>query len=277
MPNNIQNKLILSGPKRSIEKIVGKEEFSLGIAVPPPRAQVPQMRLSLQNWFVEHWGTKWDAWDAVKEKDGDNTVIYFKTAWSAPFAWLEKVKESFPDVQIFSAWVDLDDFPTAGTFGSDETVEEGGKGRKRKANSMDIVKNHFPRLCAKYAKVEKKEAVVEEISNLFGKQWDKELNANVKVYLSSANSVGVAVWRPRGPLTEKGKWNEFDDLPFKTREELQTEAEKLFEEKVGEKVEKRRIAKNPTNPFKRRKQETKSAELFGKDSISSRTRLKTKK
>lgn len=56
-------------------------------------------------WSVEHWGTKWNAYDFDYDKD---KTIYFNTAWSAPHNILQALSEKYPEVQLEHSWADED-------------------------------------------------------------------------------------------------------------------------------------------------------------------------
>ena len=53
------------------------------------------------DWRVNHWGTKWDAYDVVVTDDDPESVeIEFNTAWSPPEAICSAIREQYPDVSI---------------------------------------------------------------------------------------------------------------------------------------------------------------------------------
>ena len=53
------------------------------------------------DWRVEHWDTKWDAYDVtVTDDDPENLEVEFNTAWSPPEAICHKLREDYPDIAI---------------------------------------------------------------------------------------------------------------------------------------------------------------------------------
>ena len=53
------------------------------------------------DWRVNHWGTKWDAYDVVVTDDDPESVeIEFNTAWSPPEAICNQIREDYPDVSV---------------------------------------------------------------------------------------------------------------------------------------------------------------------------------
>lgn len=51
------------------------------------------------DWRVEHWGTKWDIYDADCERIDDNTLqIYFSSAWSPPVPVFERLVDMGFDI-----------------------------------------------------------------------------------------------------------------------------------------------------------------------------------
>ena len=53
------------------------------------------------DWRVNHWDTKWDAYDVVVTDDDPESVeIEFNTAWSPPEAICHALREQYPDVSI---------------------------------------------------------------------------------------------------------------------------------------------------------------------------------
>jgi hypothetical protein len=56
-------------------------------------------------WSTENWGTKWNAYEAIRKSED---VIHFDTAWSAPFQWFRKLIEKFPGEPLALRWADED-------------------------------------------------------------------------------------------------------------------------------------------------------------------------
>jgi len=53
------------------------------------------------DWRVNHWGTKWDAYDVeVTDDDPDCTEITFNTAWSPPEPICYAIRDKYPDISV---------------------------------------------------------------------------------------------------------------------------------------------------------------------------------
>lgn len=61
--------------------------------------------LSWYDWCINHWGTKWDAYDVQPIFTGDGEVeITFKTAWGPPTGWLSVAAEKYPGLSFRNCW-----------------------------------------------------------------------------------------------------------------------------------------------------------------------------
>lgn len=58
------------------------------------------------DWCCSNWGTKWNAC----EPDWclDEGILYFQTAWSAPFPVIEAMAAKYPDLEFTHRWADED-------------------------------------------------------------------------------------------------------------------------------------------------------------------------
>ena len=64
---------------------------------------------SWYGWRIQHWGTKWNAYDqTVKENTGSSAVLEFYTAWNAPAPVVEKLAEQNPGIVFRHRWADED-------------------------------------------------------------------------------------------------------------------------------------------------------------------------
>jgi hypothetical protein len=61
------------------------------------------------NWNVEHWGTKWNAYDTeVSGTEGDRAVVQFDTAWAHPVPVIVALSQRFPDETLEVMYADED-------------------------------------------------------------------------------------------------------------------------------------------------------------------------
>jgi hypothetical protein len=53
------------------------------------------------DWRLQHWDTKWDAYDVeILDDDEENLQVGFNTAWSPPEAICRRIREDYPDVSV---------------------------------------------------------------------------------------------------------------------------------------------------------------------------------
>ena len=78
-------------------------------------------------WRVNNWGTKWNAYCCNMDfLEGNYARLLFETAWSAPHPILEKLADTYPDVEFEHEWADEDIGVNCGryTYANGERVEE---------------------------------------------------------------------------------------------------------------------------------------------------------
>lgn len=66
----------------------------------------PEGATDWYEWSIEHWGTKWNAYD--HEVSEDDTVVRFDTAWAHPYPVMTKLSEMFPDQILQVVYADED-------------------------------------------------------------------------------------------------------------------------------------------------------------------------
>lgn len=67
------------------------------------RAMYNKQKYGYEDWYnfqCEEWGTKWNAYDQYVSED--LTCIEFHTAWSSPYAWLEKLAKEIDFTLVFA-------------------------------------------------------------------------------------------------------------------------------------------------------------------------------
>ena len=102
MPNHTDNQVVLSheDPKQidMIYNIMNTEDTPLcqSLIPMPPEEEIAS---GWYDWRLEHWGTKWDIYDAHCERAGENQLnISFLSAWSPPDRVFHKLVEMGFDV-----------------------------------------------------------------------------------------------------------------------------------------------------------------------------------
>lgn len=88
-----------------IEKICSQKGLQETIAL--GRAALQNLQeygtMDWYDWRVQHWGTKWNSYDACLDDDGS---LCFTTAWDPPEPIIRHLSELFPEVKLEHAWTD---------------------------------------------------------------------------------------------------------------------------------------------------------------------------
>ncbi len=73
---------------------------------------------NVRDWQIEHWGTKWNAYEFTDCKPGSYT---FCTAWAAPISVITELSNLFPELKI-TLWhqEECEDESDHITFGPDQ-------------------------------------------------------------------------------------------------------------------------------------------------------------
>lgn len=89
-----------------------------GIIPMPAEAE----RSFYERWAVEHWGTKWNAFDLDHRFEDKNIWFQFTTAWDFPTPVFEALAEEFPKLVFAgSSYEDSGEFELLGEFnGADD-------------------------------------------------------------------------------------------------------------------------------------------------------------
>jgi len=112
MPNWCENGLTITGDKAEIDRFLQdapgetpayesagqdaiQSEFSLAKLYPAP------VGADLEDWYVEHWGTKWDVNVVDSHRDTDNEAFFqFDTAWTPPLSGLRHISALYPSLKF---------------------------------------------------------------------------------------------------------------------------------------------------------------------------------
>jgi hypothetical protein len=158
MPNNVLNKLSISGDPLLIKKIIGNK-FSFENTVPLPIPLPTQLPIPLKpidkniesfdqrEWCVQNWGTKWDAYDIEPIiTNRDNTLILFTTAWNPPIVWIKKIGVMFPELIFELAWLDYY-YPSSGIVrihnNKCDFINNNHDDKDNNIIVADFIKEHF--------------------------------------------------------------------------------------------------------------------------------------
>ena len=97
MPNHTDNRVILSHDDSqqidAIYNVMNTDDTELlnHIIPMPPEEEIAS---GWYDWRLEHWGTKWDIYNATCERmDANTLVLSFDTAWSPPIPIYDKLVE----------------------------------------------------------------------------------------------------------------------------------------------------------------------------------------
>ena len=97
MPNHTDNRVILSHDDSqqidNIYNVMNTDDTELcNYLVPEPRDDAGEPTSGWYDWRLEHWGTKWDIYNATCERmDANTLVLSFDTAWSPPIPVFDKL------------------------------------------------------------------------------------------------------------------------------------------------------------------------------------------
>lgn len=106
MPNHVTNKLVFDASEaaRVFAACCPDGEFDFNTLVPQP-PHIYRGNLSSEDdedfkcnwctWRREHWGTKWNAYDAACKVENGNAIIVFDTAWKPPYPVLSAFANKF--------------------------------------------------------------------------------------------------------------------------------------------------------------------------------------
>jgi hypothetical protein len=151
MPNHISNLLQITGERLFIDEIVG-QKFSFATTVPPPPNTVSHQSIDDSKWFVDHWGTKWDAYEvetpSVSQKPRQNKTVMsirFLTAWSPPRQWLKTVSEMYPSLEFSLYWAD-EDYPSSGEIETEGSYFLENWYKHENFLAPLFVKKYFPKI-----------------------------------------------------------------------------------------------------------------------------------
>lgn len=95
MPNHITNVIELQTEdfEKVKDEVMTNGRFDFEKLIPMPldvyRGSVSLLEekdfpKNWYNWSIDHWGTKWNAYDTCVEKEGKETKLSFLTAWGTP-------------------------------------------------------------------------------------------------------------------------------------------------------------------------------------------------
>jgi hypothetical protein len=72
------------------------------------------------DWCINNWGTKWNAYNARFEDEGDRLIFNFNTAWAPPEPIIRKLIEMFPGLSFTHEY-----YEAGACFSGGMTGEEG--------------------------------------------------------------------------------------------------------------------------------------------------------
>jgi hypothetical protein len=92
MPNHCHCHVTVIGHQEDID-VFATHQLSFAHFVPRP----VEAEADWYTWNVEHWGTKWEAWDYVEGFHEENLLdVEFVTAWAPPVAFFEALLLKYP-------------------------------------------------------------------------------------------------------------------------------------------------------------------------------------
>lgn len=106
MPNHVRNNLVATGPLHELTRFAHRAEtddqaISFAQFVNPINVDSAGYVADWYGWCVNHWGTKWDAYDVgplTIDVGRSKLQVQFVTAWSTPTHALVAMSEQFPEL-----------------------------------------------------------------------------------------------------------------------------------------------------------------------------------
>lgn len=110
MPNHVDNTLTITGPLDQLQLFIEKaasqdpnhpSALSFTQFVSPLEVDPVGFVKDWYLWSVEHWGTKWDAYDVSEPTLDENrkrVTFTFTTAWASPDAALIAMSDQHPEL-----------------------------------------------------------------------------------------------------------------------------------------------------------------------------------
>ena len=112
MPNHVQNHIKVSGDPQRVQEFLQKvqnDEYGIGTLDFQKIISMPEDESDPYHWHIDHWGTKWNAYDYREGEDySQSETLDFLTAWSAPHPILERLSEMFRELTVVHEWADED-------------------------------------------------------------------------------------------------------------------------------------------------------------------------
>ena len=126
MPNHVSNELTVDGDTKELNRFLKYmgDGFDFEKIIPMPdniyrdnvsdedkKRLVKEGRPNWYDWCWENWDTKWNAYSVEREfknykHAGGKYIKYtFKTAWSPPIPVIEKLREDWPELDIYGGYV----------------------------------------------------------------------------------------------------------------------------------------------------------------------------
>ena len=115
MPNWCENRLRIFGPEADLEKFqqqavghplwLNEQERQTNQPSPlnfhsllPVPDEIINLGIALEDWQVEHWGTKWEAAEVLLLDNNTGIALsyQFDTAWSPPIALFKTIGPQWP-------------------------------------------------------------------------------------------------------------------------------------------------------------------------------------
>lgn len=111
MPNHCANRLIITGDFKEREKFLSDiktedSEFDFNTIVKKPDDIDNYQRSGgilggWYGWCIDHWGSKWGAYEIFTENDEDELEIMFQTAWNPPNDYfMKKLTGKYPKLHF---------------------------------------------------------------------------------------------------------------------------------------------------------------------------------
>lgn len=157
MPNHVQNKIEFNATEKQAEAIFNaiksnERDFDFSKLIPFPiymyKADTStedneDFPCNWYNWNLEHWGTKWNAYDAIVNYKEGIASIEFSTAWSIPYPVIIAFGNSFKVNFKFIYYEEFESFYGIENYKVQDSFIKRTLKRRNNPEDLEFIRNVF--------------------------------------------------------------------------------------------------------------------------------------
>jgi len=186
MPNWVSNHTIIRGKEEVIDEIAErfeKDGFESWFPIPqelldrespnnkdPEEMEKKYGASDWYDWAINNWGTKWNANEIHITQCKEENILSYQTAWSPPIEFWEKLTEQYPEVEVYTEFVD-----EGYCFVGDATIRDGVVIELNEFENINEQIDWFIRKMGIADTLEQFEWVLDEIYEKVGKELGEQI------------------------------------------------------------------------------------------------------